>query len=249
MTSSQNFTFDAIRRRSAVRRFSTAEIPETLLVELMDLANRAPSGFNLQPWHFIIVRNRELRQLMKHVAMEQAQVAEAPAIVIFAADPEAWKNSYEAVLELARQTKTMTDDRIVRYRTLVRMYFKNGPLGLFGFAKRIFLPIRRMIRPTPTIVTSRQEAVHYVRSQTMLAAATFMIAAQSAGLETSPIEGFDEERLKKLLAIPKSMTIPIIIATGYRLDEALANPTARLPLEQKLSLDLFPNKAKLRPVK
>jgi len=244
MPDSPNSTFDAIRRRASVRRFSTEDVSDSLIAELLDLANRAPSGYNLQPWHFILVRNPELKQLMRHIAMDQIQVAEAPAVVVFAADPDAWKNSYEKVLELGRKTNQMSAERVARYRKFVRVLFRNGPAGSIGFVKRIIIPFLRMTRPTPNMITSRQEAIQYVRAQTMFAASTFMIAAKSAGLDTSPMEGFDEERLKKLLAVPKSMTIPIIIAVGRPLDETAFTPGIRLPLEQKLSLDLFPNKVK-----
>ena len=73
----------------------------------------------------------------------------------------------------------------------------------------------------------------------MLAASTFMIAAKSVGIVTCPMEGFDEHRLMKLLEIPDYMTVPIIVTAGYPLETPR---TARLPLEEKLSFDLFPNK-------
>ena len=73
----------------------------------------------------------------------------------------------------------------------------------------------------------------------MLSAATFMIAAAGAGLGTSPMEGFDEYRLKRLLAIPMNYTVPIIIAVGYSADSSDARLSVRLPLADKLSRDLF----------
>ena len=244
MSSIRNPTFEVIRKRSSVRKFSTAEIPEPLLLELLELANQAPSGFNLQPWHFVLVRNPELKQIMRHLAMEQIQVAEAPAVVVFVADPDAWKNSYDQVLELGLRSRQMDARRVERYRKNVHLLFKNGPFGTFGLLKRIGVPIRRLFKPTPAVITSRLEAAQYVRSQTMLSAATFMIAAKAAGLETSPIEGFDEDRLKRLLAVPRSMTIPVIVAIGQPLDASSLTPTVRLPLEQKVSIDLFPNRLK-----
>jgi nitroreductase len=244
-----NSTFDSIRQRCAVRRFSTAEIPDTVLVELLDLANCAPSGFNLQPWHFIVVKSPELKQLIKHIALEQPQATEAPVLVVFVADPGAWKSSYEEVLRLGQKSGKMSERHIKSYRRSVGLMFRTGPLGLFGLAKKIGIIVRRLFKPTPNVITSAQEAAAYVRSQTMLAAATFMIAAKSAQLDTSPMEGFDEERLKKLLAIPASMTVPLIIAVGHALDESNVVPSIRLPLEQKLSIDLFPNRARELPKK
>ncbi|MFN8390547.1 MAG: nitroreductase family protein [Bdellovibrionota bacterium] len=244
-----NTTFDAIRERSSIRRFSTAEIPEPLLVELLELANCAPSGFNLQPWHFVLVRSRELKQLLKHIALDQPQASEAPAVVAFAADPNAWKTSYEEVLSLGLRTGQMSQRHVDSYRRSVKLVFWIGPFGIFGVVKKIGVLLRRLVRPTPTIVSSRQDAVQYVRAQTMLAAATFMIAAKAAGLDSSPMEGFDEERLKKLLAIPSSFTVPLLIAVGYPLDETSISNSVRLPLERKLSLDLYSNHARELPRK
>lgn len=238
----KNPTFDVIRQRVSVRRFSTAEIPDALMLELLDLANHAPSGFNLQPWYFLLVRNPELKQLMRQIAMNQPQVAEAPAVVVFVSDPNAWKNTYDQVLELGLRARNIDASRVKRYRDNVHLLFRTGPLNIFGFAKRLAIPIRRLLRPTPNVITSPQEASAYVRSQTMLAASTFMLAAKAAGLGTSPIEGFDEERLKKLLAIPGAMTVPLLIAVGYPLDEASLMPTARLPIGEKVRIDLFPNR-------
>ncbi len=249
MTLRNNPTFEAIRKRHAARHFSSREIPDPVIIELLELANRAPSGFNLQPWHFILVKNPDLRKLLMQVAMEQPQVGEAPMTVVFVADPRAWRSSYERVLALGLETKRMTERHVNFNRKMVKLLFRTGPFGMYGLGKKIAVPIRRLFKPTPTPITSQQEAAAYVRSHTMLAAMNFMIAAKSIGLDTSPMEGFDEERLKKLLAIPSWMTVPIIIAIGHPLDDETPQPSIRLPLEEKLSLDLFPNRVKKGPRK
>lgn len=241
-----NSTFRAILERRAMRRFSTAPIPDALLLELLQLANAAPSGFNLQPWHFIVVRNQELKQLLKHIAMEQSQVVDAPAVVVFLADPDCWRTSFPEVLDLGLTTKKMGEQQVAVYRKTVPLLFQHGPLGIRGLAKRLAIPVRRLFRPTPTIPVSAGESLQYVRAQTMFAAATFMIAAQAAGLATSPMEGFDEVRLKKLLAVPRRFTIPIIIPVGFALEQDQEQTSVRLPLERKVSLDLYPNRLKVQ---
>lgn len=238
-----NQTFEAIRLRTAVRKFSPVELSETLVAELLTLANQAPSGFNLQPWYFVIVKDINLRRLLQHIALGQAQVIEAPITVVFAADPEIWSGNYPKFLRQAFEAGKIPENQFATYNKNVPLIFRTGPLGLFGLAKRLALPMFKLFKPTGTPVTSRQERIAYVRAQTMLAAATFMIAAKSAGLETSPMEGFDEDRLKKLLAIPARFTVPVIVPIGYPL-EKVKQPTARMPIGEKLSLDLFPNKVK-----
>lgn len=238
----RNGTLEAIAARRSVRRFSQRPLPEGSLQVLLNATNRTPSGFNLQPWYFIVVDDPGVKELLRHVAMGQAQISDAPATVVFAADPLAWRKCYPRVLKLGRESGAMTQRHIDFYRKNVRLLFQTGPLGLFGLAKRLFVPIRRLREPTPTALVSREDAVHYVRSQTMLAAATFMIAAQSMGLMTSPMEGFDEYRAKRLLGLPKRMTIPLLVSVGYALEIDEQSPqSVRLPLEQKVSFNQFNN--------
>lgn len=47
---------EAIRARRATRRFSSGPVAATTLDEILDLARRAPSSMNAQPWRFVIVR-------------------------------------------------------------------------------------------------------------------------------------------------------------------------------------------------
>lgn len=234
-----NQIFDVIRSRQAVRRFSQREVPLNLLQELLDLANRAPSGFNLQPWHFIIVRDPVLRKLLTHVALDQLQVLEAPITVVFVANPDTWKTIYKKILDLALKNGAMTEARVEKYRRATQLQFFLGPFALFGWLKNIFVVLRRLKKPTPTVVTSKQEAGQYVITQTMLCAATFMLAAKAAGLDTCPMEGFDEYRIKKLLKIPASMRVPIIVPIGYAMELEEGKQSVRLSVEEKMSIDQF----------
>jgi hypothetical protein len=45
---------------------------------------------------------------------------------------------------------------------------------------------------------------------------TVMIVARAYGLETHPMEGFDEERLKEFLGVDKDKLIPVMLAIGYK---------------------------------
>ncbi|HQH26927.1 MAG TPA: nitroreductase family protein [Oligoflexia bacterium] len=237
-----NPVLEAIRRRRTIREFSSKKIPEQLLYELLDAANTAPSGFNLQPWHFIIVRDQDLKEILKHVALGQKQVVHAPCVVVFAADPDAWKTQYDKVLAQSVEHGALARDQALFNRKMVNRLFSTDPCGLFGLLKRVIIPFQRLRKPVPNVVTSFAEAKSYVQTQTAFAAATFLIAASGAGLGACPMEGFDEERLKKLLAVPTRMTIPLIIALGYPLEGEEIKPQLRLPLREKLSVDLFPNK-------
>jgi nitroreductase len=233
---------DAILERKSTRRFSSREVRDQTIYEILELSNRAPSGYNLQPWHFILVRDPELRGLLHHVALEQKQIVEAPITLVFVSDPHAWKTDFTRILRESVEKGLISEEYAQLTRRNVNSHFRTEPFGLFGFVKRITHPLRRLKKPAADPFSSFDEISHYMRSQTMLAASTFMIAAAGAGLATNAIEGFDERRLKQLLAIPRRMSVPLIVAVGYSLEGDEQPESLRLPLLEKLSVDVFPNK-------
>lgn len=235
-----NETLQSIQLRRSVRSYLQKPVPEDILLELLEAANRAPSGFNMQPWYFVVVRDDDQRLRLREAAMDQRQVSEAPVVVAFVADPNSWKENYNDVLELGRKSGAMPDKLIRMYRKNVNLMFRTGPFGLFGLIKKLGTPLVRVFRSTPRALTSFKDARHYVCSQTMLAAATFMIAARSVGLDTSPMEGFDERRVKKILKIPPAMSVPIIVALGYSNDAEESPRSVRIPLTEKVRINSFP---------
>ncbi len=229
---------EAVKRRRAVRHFKPDPLPPGLLEELLDLANRAPSGFNLQPWHFIVVTDPSRRAALREAALDQAQVGEAPATVIFAADPDSWHLHLEEVLAMGKAEGAVSPNYERQLRRTVPPAFALGPLGLLGFLRGLFLPVRRLFTPTPTLPVSRSGLRAYAVKQTMLAAQTFMLAAAAHDLDTCPMEGFDEVRVKRLLGIPRRMAVPVMVTVGYAADDLPPKPP-RFPLERKLHRERF----------
>src|SRR5688572_20599043 len=89
-----------IPRRRATPSFKDAAVPEDILEELLELATLAPSGYNLQPWRFIVVRDLADRKKLRKAAMDQPKVEQAPVVVIACGDTEGWKGEdMEKMLE------------------------------------------------------------------------------------------------------------------------------------------------------
>ena len=63
---------DVIYGRRSVRKFSDKPIEDSVLEEIIDAALWAPSGVNLQPWYFVVIRTQEkiarYREIMSEVA-------------------------------------------------------------------------------------------------------------------------------------------------------------------------------------
>lgn len=73
---------EAIHNRRSIRAFAPDAVREDLLRNLIDLANWAPSAGNLQARDFVIVRDAATRQALARAALDQAFLADAPAVVV-----------------------------------------------------------------------------------------------------------------------------------------------------------------------
>lgn len=60
--------YQVMARRRTVRDFSQREIPDGLLEDAIMAAGSAPSGANMQPWHFVVVRNATIKKRIREAA-------------------------------------------------------------------------------------------------------------------------------------------------------------------------------------
>lgn len=66
--------YERMRRRRTVRDFSDRAVPEDVLERCLLTAGTAPSGANLQPWHFVVVRDAEIKSQIRRAAEEEERV-------------------------------------------------------------------------------------------------------------------------------------------------------------------------------
>jgi nitroreductase len=76
---------EAIVKRKSIRRYQQKDIPEDVLQEIFEAARLAPSASNRQPWKFVIVQDKELKEeVMKASLLHhrvQPFIAEASAVI------------------------------------------------------------------------------------------------------------------------------------------------------------------------
>ncbi len=53
---------ELVKQRRSIRRFKPDPVPEESIRKIIDAARRAPSGFNMQPWEFVVVTDDDLRR-------------------------------------------------------------------------------------------------------------------------------------------------------------------------------------------
>jgi len=64
---------EAIRKRRSIRRFKETPVPDQQIERLLEAAQLAPSGFNVQPWQFIFVEDKELKRGLRGAMFTSAK--------------------------------------------------------------------------------------------------------------------------------------------------------------------------------
>ena len=63
--------YEALRRRRSVREFSDRPVPRDVIENALRAAGSAPSGANLQPWHFAVITDAKVKQRIRKMAEEE----------------------------------------------------------------------------------------------------------------------------------------------------------------------------------
>ena len=84
-----------VERRSVKAYDPHHKMTEQEMSELMSLAMLSPTAFNIQNWRFILVTDPVLRQQIRAVSWNQAQVEEASLLIVLTADLNAWAKQPE----------------------------------------------------------------------------------------------------------------------------------------------------------
>ncbi len=85
---------EALLRRRSVRRFKDKELTKEEIAELLKAARWTPSAGNRQPWEIVVVRDRELREELADIALEQRWMASAPVIFVVLLNEEMAESKY-----------------------------------------------------------------------------------------------------------------------------------------------------------
>ncbi len=79
---------DIIRDRRSIRKYKETPIPTDVLNRVLEAGRMAPSGKNLQPWKFIVVKDPETEQKLAEASVRQYFMAKAPVILVACGFPD-----------------------------------------------------------------------------------------------------------------------------------------------------------------
>ena len=171
--------------RRATNSFKSDPVPNEYLEAILWLTAQAPSGYNLQPWRFIVVQDQQNRARLRKAAMDQTKVGEAPVVVIAFAIRDEWKTYIEDV-------------------------FIEGSRRGFGRREKV----EAGVKTAASFLNSLPPGA-WLNRHTMIAVTVMMLVAEAYGIDTAPMEGFEPDAVKREFGIPREADIIALLALGF----------------------------------
>jgi nitroreductase len=199
-----------VRERRATPDFDSAPIPDNDLREIIQAGLEAPSGYNLQPWRFVVVREAEQRKKLQAAAMGQPKVASASTVIVACGDPQGWSEKFDEIFEEGNRRGIGSKEGNAQVKQQLQGFLAGTPGDAAGLAPDYAVWLNR---------------------HTMIALTTMMWMAECLGYDTAPMEGFVESQVRQTLGIPNHVRVVALLAVGHR--KGADKPYAgRLPMEK-----------------
>lgn len=181
---------EAMHWRYATKQMNGEIVPQSKVDAIVEAARMAPTSSGLQPFEVIVISNKELKEKIQPIAMNQAQIGQSSHLIVFAAWDTYTIERINNHFSFNNKERGMPDSATDDYRNML--------LGMFG-------------QQTP-----EQHFVH-TSKQSYIALGYATIAAAFEHVDATPMEGFNPAALDELLGLKeKGLKSVTILALGYR---------------------------------
>lgn len=190
---------DAMKARRSIRKFKSDPIPEAFVTQLIEAAQLAPSGSNLQPTRLVMIKSAAVRAQLSE-ATPLPFVSQAPLVIACCVDSESFGGTETRARELKEAGA-----------------FAGTPLDKMdpeSYAKR------RLMDPAIS------EA--YLRLNAAIAIDHITLRAVDLGLGTCWVMMFDQAKVKQILGLGENFNVVALIPVGYPDQNPDARPRIEL---------------------
>ena len=207
---------EAVRHRKSIREFTDEPVGDDQLRELLELAARAPSGGNVQPWRIYVLNGDTIERFREFIAERPHEQGEYDIY-----PPQLWEpyrtNRFALGEAMYATLGIDRDDKAGRFA----QFAKNG--DFFGAPAALFCFIDRGMGPPQW-------------SDLGMFLQTFMLLAQEAGLDTCPQEYWSvrHRAVTEFVGAPENEMLFCGMAIGHADADAVINSleSERMPLDQ-----------------
>ena len=165
-------------------------VPQEKVDRILEAVRLAPTSSGLQPYEIILVTNPEVRERIKAIAWNQAQVTEGSHLLVFAAWDNYTAERINMMFDLTNEERGSTNEGWENYRNMLLGNYPSRPAEVnFQHAAR----------------------------QAYIGLGVALVAAAEEEVDSTPMEGFDNQALDDILKLSeKGLKSVAILPLGYR---------------------------------
>ena len=179
----------ALNWRYAAKRMNGVTIPETKLDAILDAISLAPSSYGLQPYSVLVIENKDILEKIKPIAMNQPQITEASALLVFAVWDKLSPEKIEIYMDQIAKERNVTAESLGQFKEQMSAQLKN----------------------------SDSDNLNWNSKQAYIALGVGLVAAAEEKIDSTPMEGFDKHALDDFLKLKeKGLQSSVLLALGYR---------------------------------
>jgi nitroreductase len=157
------------------------------LHQILQAGLHAPSGYNMQPWRFIVVQSPEQKKRLRAASYNQGKVEEASAMIVACGDADGWRKDLDEMLQL----------------------------GLDGGMPEGYAEQARVSVPNYLSSFTSEQMHSWLNKHVMIALTHMMLMAEVMGYDTAPMEGFEQEKVHEVLRLPLSYWVVALLGVGH----------------------------------
>jgi nitroreductase len=165
-------------------------VPQEKIDSILEAIRLAPTSSGLQPFEVFVITNPEIKAEIRKVAWNQSQVTDCSHLLVFAAWDNYTKERINHMFDLTNEIRGFKNEGWENYRQMLLDGYPNRDAELnFQHAAR----------------------------QTYIALMAALTQAVFEGVDSTPMEGFDNAELDKMLGLrEKNLRSTVILPLGYR---------------------------------
>ncbi len=185
---------DKLQWRYAAKALDPSKVvPDDKLERILEAARLAPTSSGLQPFEIIVVTNTAVREQIKPIAWNQAQVTDGSHLLVFAAWDNYTVDRINMMFDLTNEIRGFKNEGWENYRQML--------LGMY---------------PQRDAEVNHQHAAR----QAYIGLGASLIAAAFEEVDATPMEGFDANALDKILNLrERGLRSVAIMPIGYRQED------------------------------
>ncbi|MCC4274086.1 NAD(P)H-dependent oxidoreductase [Marinomonas communis] len=185
---------DTLNWRYATKKMDASKsVPEDKVNRILEAIRLSASSSGLQPYQVIVVKNKALREQIVPHAWNQQQIVDGSHLLVFAAWDNYTEQRINTMFDLVNDERGFTNEGWEAYRKKILAAYP----------------------PRPAEVNYEHAA-----RQAYIGLGTALIAAAEEGVDSTPMEGFDPEKVDEILGLKeKGLRSVILLPLGYRQEE------------------------------